>query len=85
MVLDGLETNKFTVVEIVEGHVVITIPGLDMVGGVVVVVVVTMILGAEVADALESKRGFLLSSHCIVFSLLDGSCFYSWILSPFFS
>ena len=35
--LDGLETNKFAVVEEVEGHVVVAIIRLDMVEGVAVV------------------------------------------------
>ena len=66
-VLDGLERNKFAV-EVVEGHEVVTITGLGMVGGVVVIVVVTVVLGAEVADAANSKRGFsiILTLHCLL-------------------
>ena len=53
---------------VAEGHVVEAIAGLDMVGGVAVVVVVTVVLGAEVADALDSKRGFSipLTLYCLL-------------------
>ena len=67
-VLDKLETNKFTVVEVVKDHVVVAIAGLDMVGGVAVVVVVTVVLGAEDAGALDSKIGFsiILTLYCLL-------------------
>ena len=65
---DGLETNKFAVVEVVEGHVVVAITRLDMVAGVTVVMVVTAVLGAEVVDALDSKRGFsiIITLYCLL-------------------
>ena len=68
IVLDGLETNTFTVVEVVEGLVVVAITGFDMVGGVAVVVVVTVVLGAEVADALDNKKGFsiIVTLYCLL-------------------
>ena len=66
--MDELETNMFTVVEVAEGHVVVAITRLDMVGRVAVVVVVTVVYGAEVADALDSKIGFssILSLYCLL-------------------
>ena len=66
---DGLETNKFTVVVEVEGHIVVAITGLDMVGRVAVVVVMTLALGAEIdIIALGGKRGLsvLLSLYCLL-------------------
>ena len=67
-VLDGSEGNKFAAVEVVEGHVVVAITGLGMVGGVVFIVVVTVVLGTEVADAVKSKRGFsiILNLYCLL-------------------
>ena len=67
--LDGLETNKFTVMEEVEGHVVIALIGLDMVGEVVLVVV-TVIVGINVTGALNSTRGFSinLNLYCLLFA-----------------
>ena len=55
--LDGLERNKFTVVEEVESHIVVAIIGSHMMGGVAVVVV-TAVIGIEVVDALDNTRGF---------------------------
>ena len=54
--------------EEVDGHVVVVIAGLDMLGRVADVVVVTVVLGTEVADVLDSKRGFsiILSLYCLL-------------------
>ena len=67
--LDGLETNKFTVAVEVEGHVVIALIGVDMVSGVIVVVV-TVVVGIKVADVLDSTRGFSihLTLYCLLFA-----------------
>ena len=59
-VLDGLETNKFAVVEEVRGHIVITLIGLDIVGGVAVAAA-TVVVGIKVANALDSNRGFSIN------------------------
>ena len=59
-----LETNKFTEVETVEGHGVIALTGLDIVGRVAVVVV-TVVLGFRVTDTLGSTRGFQSTLPCI--------------------
>ena len=56
-----LETNKFTEVEEVGGHGVITLIGLGMVGGVAVLVV-TAVVDIKVNNVLDSTRVFQLTS-----------------------
>ena len=67
----NLETNKFAELEEgVEGHGVIALTGLDIVGGVAVVVV-TAVVGIKVADALGSTRVFFsinLTLYCLLFA-----------------
>ena len=82
------ETNRLVVVGMVEGHVdnantrFICLVMVE----VAVVIVVTAVLGAGMDIIAWVKEGvFLFFSPCIVFCLLDGSCFSSWILLPFFS
>ena len=67
--LDGLEANKFTVVEEMEGYVVIALVGLDMVGRVAVVVV-KVVVGIKVASALDSTRHFSINIilYCFLFA-----------------
>ena len=52
-----LQTNKFADVDKVEGHGVIALTGLDIIGGVAVVVV-TVVVGIRVTNAVGSTRGF---------------------------
>ena len=55
-----MEMNKFPEAEKVEGHGVIALTTLDIVGRVVVVVV-TAVVGIRVTDALGSTRGFSIN------------------------
>ena len=71
--LDWLETNKLTVVEEVEDHVVVAIVGSDMVG-VVVVVVVTVVLGNKAVEAVDITRGFSMN--------LTLYCLFNCLLTP---
>ena len=83
----GWRQNKFVVVKEVEGHIVIVLTELEH-WRWVAVVVVTAVVGIRVTGALDSTRGFLLTSSCIasvclvipasLFWLLS---FYSWKLS----
>ena len=67
-VLDKFKTKKFAVMEVVEGHVMVAIAGLDMVDGMAAVVVVTLVLGVEFAVVLDSKRVFsnILTLYCLL-------------------
>ena len=58
--LNGKETNKFAVAVEVEDDVVIALIGLDMVGGVEVVVV-TVVIGIKVANVVDSTKGFSIN------------------------
>ena len=63
-----LEMNKFTEADEVEGHGVIALTGLDIVGEVVIVVV-TAVVGIRVTDALGSTRGFPNKPHLVLPSI----------------
>ena len=73
-VCHDLGTNKFAEVGEVKGHGVIALTGLDIVGRVVVVVV-TVVVGIRVTDALGSTRFFQLTSPCIASYLPGDPCF----------
>ena len=62
-----LVTNKCAEAGKVEGHGVVTLDRLDIMGGVMVVVVTTVV-GIRVADTQGSTRGF--SINCTLFCLL---------------
>ena len=64
----NLETSEFAEVEEVEGYGVIALTGLDMVGGLAVVVMAA-VAGIKVINALDSTRGFSinLTLYCILF------------------
>ena len=65
--LDGLEGNKFAVVEEVKDLVVVTIFRSDIVGRMVVVVV-AVVIGINVISSVDSTRGFCinLTLYCLL-------------------
>ena len=73
---DDLVTNKFAEAGKVEGHGVVALNRLDIMGRVVVVVVTTVV-GIRVADTQGSTRGFSINLPWIASCLSGDSCFSS--------